>query len=44
MQPLLITLIFTIFLGMLARFPTDGSPYELMLFIGLLPWMFFQGR
>lgn len=43
MQPLLITLIFTIFLGMLARVPTGGLPYALVVFIGLLPWMFFSG-
>src|SRR5438067_3098020 len=29
MQPLLMTLIFTIFLGKLARVPSDGLPYPL---------------
>jgi len=42
MQPLLMTLIFTIFLGMLARVPTGGVPYALLVYIALLPWMFFS--
>lgn len=40
-QPLLMTMIFTVFLGMLARVPTDGLPYPLMVYVGLLPWTFF---
>jgi len=43
MQPLLMTLIFTIFLGMLARVPTSGAPYSLVVYIGLVPWIFFSG-
>ena len=42
MQPLLTTLIFTIFLGVLARLPTGGLPYALLVFSGLLPWTFFS--
>ena len=42
MQPLLTTLIFTIFLGVLARVPTGGLPYSLLVFSGLLPWTFFS--
>src|ERR1043165_2524939 len=42
MQPLLMTLIFTIFLGKLARVPSDGFPYPVMVFAGLLPWTFFS--
>lgn len=41
MQPLLMTLIFTVFLGMLARVPSDGAPYPLFVYAGLLPWTFF---
>jgi lipopolysaccharide transport system permease protein len=41
MQPLLTTLIFTVVLGILARVPSDGVPYPLFVFAGLLPWMFF---
>src|SRR6266478_10014426 len=42
MQPLLMTLIFTVFLGILARVPTNGLPYPLVVFSGLLPWTFFS--
>jgi lipopolysaccharide transport system permease protein len=42
MQPLLMTVIFTLFLGMLARVPTGGVPYPLMAYVGLLPWTFFS--
>jgi len=42
MQPLLMTLIFTVVLGMLARVPTRGQPYALVVYIGLLPWTFFS--
>lgn len=42
MQPLLATLIFTIFLGQLARVPSDGIPYALFAYAGLAPWSFFS--
>ena len=42
MQPLLFTLIFTVFLGMLARVPTEGVPSPLLVYAGLLPWTFFS--
>jgi lipopolysaccharide transport system permease protein len=38
LQPLLSTLIFTIFLGKLARVPSDGVPYPLFVFAAMLPW------
>jgi lipopolysaccharide transport system permease protein len=41
MQPLLTTVVFTVFLGVLARVPSDGTPYPLFAFAGLLPWTFF---
>ncbi|MFL6255473.1 MAG: ABC transporter permease [Pyrinomonadaceae bacterium] len=41
MQPLLTTVVFTVFLGLLARVPSDGTPYPLLAFSGLLPWTFF---
>jgi len=41
MQPLISTLVFTVFLGMLVRVPSDGIPYPLFVFMGLLPWTFF---
>ena len=42
LQPLLLTLVFTIFLGRLARVPSDGIPYPLFVYVGLLPWTFFS--
>ena len=42
MQPLLMTLIFSLFLGKLARVPSDGFPYPVVVFAGLLPWTFFS--
>jgi lipopolysaccharide transport system permease protein len=42
MQPLLMTLIFSLFLGILARVPSDGLPYPVLVFAGLLPWTFFS--
>lgn len=42
MQPLLMTLVFSVVLGVLARVPNDGLPYPVMVFAGLLPWTFFS--
>lgn len=42
LQPLLSTIIFTIFLGKLARVPSDGLPYALFAYAGLMPWTFFS--
>lgn len=42
MQPLLMTIIFTVFLGRLARVPSDNIPYALFAYAGLLPWTFFS--
>lgn len=42
MQPLLMTLIFTVVLGKLARVPTGGVPYALIAFVGLISWMFIS--
>jgi lipopolysaccharide transport system permease protein len=42
MQPLLMTFIFTVFLGMLARVPTGGIPYPVLVYSGLLIWSFFS--
>ncbi|MFL6231260.1 MAG: ABC transporter permease [Pyrinomonadaceae bacterium] len=43
MQPLLTTIIFTIFLGVLARVPSDrGVAYPVFVYTGLLPWTFFS--
>ena len=41
LQPLLAMLIFSLFFGRLARIPSDGLPYPLFAFVGLVPWTFF---
>jgi lipopolysaccharide transport system permease protein len=41
-QPLFTMLIFWIFFGRLAGMPSDGIPYPLFAFAGLLPWTFFS--
>lgn len=40
LQPLAVTLVFTLVFGRLARVPSDGVPYALFSFVGLLPWTF----
>jgi lipopolysaccharide transport system permease protein len=41
LQPLLMMLIFALFFGRLVGVPSDGLPYPLFAFAGLLPWTFF---
>lgn len=41
LQPLIAMLIFTLFFGRLAKMPSDGSPYPIFYYSGLLPWMYF---
>jgi lipopolysaccharide transport system permease protein len=41
LQPLLMMVVFTIFLGRLAGVPSDGLPYPLFVCAGLVPWAFF---
>src|SRR2546423_1074029 len=40
-QPLLTTVVFTLLFGVLARVPSEGLPYPVFAFAGLLPWTFF---
>lgn len=42
LQPLMMTLVFTVFLGKLVQVPTGSTPYPLFLYAGLLPWIFFS--
>lgn len=42
LQPLLMTAVFTIFLGRLVRVSSGQIPYPLFLYAGLLPWTFFS--
>jgi len=41
-QPLLAMAVFTLFLGNLAGLPSDGVPYPLFAYLGLLPWTYFS--
>lgn len=43
LQPLLMTLVFTVFLGVIVRVPSDNVPYPLFAYSGLLLWTFFSG-
>lgn len=42
LQPLLTMLIFTLFFGKVAKIPSNGHPYALFAFAGLVPWTFFS--
>lgn len=41
-QPLMMTLVFTLFFGRLAGLPSNDVPYPVFAFAGLLPWTYFQ--
>ena len=43
LQPLMMTIVFTIFLGVIIRVPSDNVPYPLFAYSGLLFWTFFAG-
>ena len=40
-KPLMTMVVFTIFFGNLAKLPSDGVPYPIWSYTGLLPWEFF---
>jgi lipopolysaccharide transport system permease protein len=41
LRPLLIMLVFTIVFGKLAKLPSEGVPYPILVFAAMLPWQFF---
>lgn len=41
LQPLLTMLVFTIFFGQMAGVGSEGAPYPIFSYAGLLPWTFF---
>lgn len=41
-QPLFTMLIFSIFFGKFANMPSDGIPYPIFVYVGLLLWQFFS--
>lgn len=40
-QPFISMVVFTVFFGNLVKVPSDGYPYPIFVFAGLLPWTFF---
>jgi len=43
LQPLAMMLVFTAVFARLVRVPSDGVPYALFAYAGILPWTFFSG-
>jgi lipopolysaccharide transport system permease protein len=42
LRPLLTMIVFTVVFGAIAKLPSDGVPYPILVFAGLLPWQFFS--
>lgn len=42
LQPFTTMVVFSIFFGGMAKMPSDGIPYPVFSFTGLVPWTFFQ--
>jgi lipopolysaccharide transport system permease protein len=40
-RPLVTMLVFTIVFGKIAKLPSDGVPYPILVFAAVLPWQFF---
>ncbi|MFA6601248.1 MAG: ABC transporter permease [Candidatus Paceibacterota bacterium] len=41
-QPFINMVVFSIFFGQLAKIPSDGVPYPIFVYVGLLFWQFFS--
>ena len=41
-RPLLTMIVLTVVFGKLGKMPSGGVPYPLLVFCGMLPWMFFS--
>src|SRR5215471_10052679 len=41
-RPLLTMFVLTIVFGKLGKMPSGGAPYSLLVFCGMLPWLFFS--
>jgi len=41
LRPLLTMLVFSVVFGKLAKLPSNGVPYPVLVFAGMLPWQFF---
>ena len=42
LQPFMTMVVFSVFLGRLAGVPSDGIPYPVFAYLGLLPWTYFS--
>jgi lipopolysaccharide transport system permease protein len=42
LQPFLTMVVFTLVFGKFARFPSEGLPYPIFVYSGLLPWTYFS--
>ena len=42
-RPVISMLVFTLVFGKMAKLPSDGAPYAIFNYAGLLPWLFFAG-
>src|SRR6266511_3687 len=42
LQPLSLMLIYTVIFSYVAKIPSNGQPYAIFLFVGLLPWTYFS--
>jgi lipopolysaccharide transport system permease protein len=42
-RPVMTMVIFSVIFGQLAKMPSDGFPYPVFVYAGLLPWIFFSG-
>jgi lipopolysaccharide transport system permease protein len=41
-QPFISMVVFSVFFGNFAKMPTDGAPYPIFVFLGLIFWQFFS--
>lgn len=41
-NPLIQLLVYSFVFSVIFRFPTNGTPYPIFLFVGLLPWIYLQ--
>ncbi|MES2364329.1 MAG: ABC transporter permease [Pseudomonadota bacterium] len=42
LRPLLTMIVFTLIFGKIAKLPSAGVPYSLLVFTGMIPWFFFS--
>ena len=42
LRPFLTMVVFTVVFGKLAKFPSEGAPYPILVFAAMLPWQFFS--